>query len=229
MATVRKSTSAMRRAEWNQLIDAINQLHGTGAARPAYRDFVKVHVRSMSIPSMVEWRVHSMQGMIGVNFLAWHRQMLIRFEQRLQQVHASVFLPYWDWIANPAPPPRISDPALLESWSVDRAPDPDLMPSAADVEAAKARKRFTPFQLALETGPHNAVHRAIGGDMVTEASPTDPLFFMHHANLDRLWYEWQEDHPAQNPPNMSEVLRPALLNVPVSSVVDRTQLPYSYA
>jgi tyrosinase len=103
------------------------------------------------------------------------------------------------------------------------------MPSDADVEAVKARDRFTPFQLALETGPHNAAHRAIGGDMVTTASPTDPIFYMHHANVDRIWYEWQEHHLAQNPPNMAEVLQPTLVSVPVSSVVDRSNLPYSYA
>ena len=182
-----------------------------------------------NVQAMASWRVHTMQGMRGVNFLAWHRQMLIRFEQRLQQVHASVFIPYWDWIANPAPPAQISDPALLDSWSVDREVDLSLMPSDADVEAVKARDRFTPFQLALETGPHNAVHRAIGGDMVTAASPTDPIFYMHHANVDRIWYEWQEHHLAQNPPNMAEVLQPTLVSVPVSSVVDRSNLPYSYA
>src|SRR5215213_3859158 len=160
MATVRKSTSDMRPADWEQLIDAINKLHGTGVKRPAYRDFVKVHARAMEVAGMA-WQVHTMDpppmAMDGINFLAWHRQMLIRFEQRLQQVHASVFIPYWDWIANPAPPAQISDPALLDSWSVDRDSDLNLMPSAADVEAVKARNRFTPFQLALETGPHNAV------------------------------------------------------------------------
>lgn len=232
MATVRKSTSAMQPADWDQLIDAINQLHGTGAARPAYRDFVKVHVRAMTTAAGITWRVHTMpdMGMIGVNFLSWHRQMLIRFEQRLQDVHASVFIPYWDWIADPTPPVRISDPALLASWSVDREPNLTFMPSAADVEAVKARDRFAPFQSALENGLHNAVHIAIGGDMNSAASPTDPLFFMHHANVDRLWYQWQEEHRAQNPSNMDEVLKPvSLFNVPVSSVVNRTQLPYSYA
>jgi hypothetical protein len=229
MATVRKSTSAMQPAEWDQLIDAINQLHGTGAARPAYRNFVKVHVRAMTnVQAMATWRVHTMQGMRGVNFLAWHRQFLIRFEQRLQQVNDAVFIPYWDWIANPAPPAEISDPALLDSWSVDRDLDLNLMPSAADVEAVKARRRFPAFQLALEV-VHGPVHLAVGGDMETVASPTDPIFFMHHANVDRIWYEWQGDHPTQNPPNMADVLQPALLNVPVSSVVDRNQLPYSYA
>ena len=181
--------------------------------------------------AMATWRVHTMpdMGVRGVNFLVWHRQFLIRFEQRLQQVHASVFIPYWDWIANSAPPAQISDPALLDSWSVDRDPDLSLMPSDDDVKAVEARNRFAPFQLALEFGPHGAVHIAIGGDMNSPASPTDPLFFMHHANVDRLWYQWQEGHPAQNPPNMDEVLKPALLNVPVSSVADRTKLPYKYA
>ena len=232
MATVRKSTSAMQPEDWDRLIDAINRLHGTGAALPAYRNFVKVHVRAMTTAEGMTWRVHTMtaMGMIGVNFLAWHRQMLIRFERRLQRVHPSVFIPYWDWIAHPNPPARISDPALLDSWSVERDPNPDFMSSEADVEAVKARRRFAPFQSALENGPHNAVHNAIGGDMNTAASPTDPLFFMHHANVDRLWYQWQEVHPNQNPSNMDEVLKPAsLFDVPVSGVVDRTLLPYSYA
>src|SRR5919112_1241303 len=125
MATVRKSTSAMQPADWDRLIDGINRLHGTGAARPAYRDFVKAHVRAMTTAAGMAWRVHTMSdmGMIGVNFLAWHRQMLLRFEQRLQQVHPSAFIPYWDWIANPNSPARISEPALLGKWSVDRDPN----------------------------------------------------------------------------------------------------------
>jgi tyrosinase len=27
------------------------------------------------------------------------------------------------------------------------------------------------------------------------SSVNDPLFFMHHANIDRLWWMWQEKHP----------------------------------
>jgi hypothetical protein len=246
MATVRKSTSDMRPADWEQLIDAINKLHGTRVKRPAYRDFVKVHIQAMESVAGMAWQVHTMDGMKGVNFLAWHRQMLIRFEQRLQQVHdASVFIPYWDWIANPKPPAQISKPALLDSWSVDRKFNPDLMPSAAQVHAVKLLDGFTPFQYALETGPHDAVHKAVGGfgspgsppgDMNTHGSPRDPIFYLHHANVDRSWYEWQKgqkgkEHPAQNPPNMDDVLEPNLLmkKVHVSGVVDRSALPYSYA
>ena len=39
---------------------------------------------------------------------------------------------------------------------------------------------------------HNAVHVWVGGQMQTASSPNDPVFFLHHANIDRLWSQWQE-------------------------------------
>jgi tyrosinase len=30
-------------------------------------------------------------------------------------------------------------------------------------------------------------------------APTDPIFWMHHAEIDRIWAEWQSAHPGQNP------------------------------
>ncbi|KAK0545118.1 hypothetical protein OC846_005795 [Tilletia horrida] len=41
------------------------------------------------------------------------------------------------------------------------------------------------------TGPHAGVHRSIGGEMNNAHSPNDPVFFLHHANVDRLWHYWQ--------------------------------------
>ncbi|MEZ2222673.1 tyrosinase family protein [Rhizobium sp. RCC_161_2] len=42
----------------------------------------------------------------------------------------------------------------------------------------------------LEATPHNQVHNNIGGYMPTASSPRDPIFFMHHANIDRIWATW---------------------------------------
>ena len=39
----------------------------------------------------------------------------------------------------------------------------------------------------LEATPHNTVHNTIAGDMATMLSPRDPIFFLHHANIDRIW------------------------------------------
>lgn len=55
-------------------------------------------------------------------------------------------------------------------------------------------------------GLHNRVHTWAGGvmadagsttfgTMTMPTSPSDPLFFLHHANIDRLWEKWQRAHP----------------------------------
>jgi hypothetical protein len=56
-------------------------------------------------------------------------------------------------------------------------------------------------------GMHNRVHAWVGGLLGTTpdgikilgtmglpTSPNDPVFFLHHANIDRLWAEWQATH-----------------------------------
>jgi len=43
----------------------------------------------------------------------------------------------------------------------------------------------------LEFNPHDGVHQAIGGNMsVVALSSRDLIFFLHHANVDRLWSAW---------------------------------------
>lgn len=51
------------------------------------------------------------------------------------------------------------------------------------------------FRNELEgwVGPnlHNRGHGWIGGSMLPMTSPNDPVFFMHHCMVDKLWHEWQ--------------------------------------
>ena len=44
---------------------------------------------------------------------------------------------------------------------------------------------------------HNRVHLWVGGSMLPESSPNDPVFWLHHCNIDRLWAQWQREHPAE--------------------------------
>lgn len=37
---------------------------------------------------------------------------------------------------------------------------------------------------------HNRVHLWVGGQMQSGASPNDPIFFLNHANVDRIWSHW---------------------------------------
>ncbi|WP_257453100.1 tyrosinase family protein [Archangium lipolyticum] len=44
-------------------------------------------------------------------------------------------------------------------------------------------------------GLHNIVHVWVGGDMTDSTSPNDPLFFLHHCNVDRIWHAWRVRYP----------------------------------
>ncbi|MBN1209191.1 MAG: tyrosinase family protein [Myxococcaceae bacterium] len=43
----------------------------------------------------------------------------------------------------------------------------------------------------ISTRTHNRGHNFIGGHMSRGFSPNDPIFWLHHANVDRLWANWQ--------------------------------------
>lgn len=47
-----------------------------------------------------------------------------------------------------------------------------------------------PGEGPLESQPHDSVHGAIGGYMGQFMSPSDPIFWLHHGNIDRLWTVW---------------------------------------
>ncbi len=54
----------------------------------------------------------------------------------------------------------------------------------------------------LEGQPHNNVHNNVGGFMQDFLSPVDPIFFLHHANIDRLWDVWTRKQLQQHLPTL---------------------------
>jgi tyrosinase len=43
----------------------------------------------------------------------------------------------------------------------------------------------------LEGTPHGSVHNSVGGNMAAlQTAPQDPIFWLHHCNVDRLWDVW---------------------------------------
>ncbi|KAH7173346.1 uncharacterized protein B0J16DRAFT_418652 [Fusarium flagelliforme] len=59
-------------------------------------------------------------------------------------------------------------------------------------ELVNNSKNWTYFATTTEGGPHGSIHASLGGEMNPTTSPNEPLFFLHHAQIDRIWWMWQQ-------------------------------------
>jgi hypothetical protein len=83
------------------------------------------------------------------------------------------------------------DPPTLAAVSIDTiesALQPTTFPDFGSAQAPNHSQSVG--EGVLENQPHDNIHGAIGGFMSAFMSPIDPIFFMHHSNIDRLWDVW---------------------------------------
>jgi len=134
--------------------------------------------------------------------------------------NASFALPYWDWTQDRQLPPALAQrtwngrPNPLFERSRTMSPTlslPDNMVGPTLINQILAERNFEIFgstrpngqnstnpvwlrrggaQGPLEANPHNRVHGTVGGVMASGTSPIDPIFMLHHCNIDRLWAVW---------------------------------------
>jgi len=80
--------------------------------------------------------------------------------------------------------------------------DPDGAGIASSFGGGKSgRNHGGPLRGSLENVPHASVHGSIGGWMgAFETAGRDPIFWLHHANIDRLWSRWLRTKTHINPP-----------------------------
>jgi tyrosinase len=185
----RKDHRRLTADEQNRFLNAFSQLN----ALSALGALVDIHSNA----------IHQMHG--NPRFLPWHRMYLLRMEELLMAVDPTVCIPYW----------KSSEEQAFPTWllsftpTVHLATGPhtvfrnigafSLLPDSAAVGGAMANSTFTTFAPALE-GIHNSGHVWVGGSMGSVPfAPTDPIFWMHHAEIDRIWAQWQTAHPGQNP------------------------------
>lgn len=128
-------------------------------------------------------------------FVAWHRGYLYYFEQQLRIVSGNpdLNLPYWDYFTYSTMPAEFTDPTpgnplYRQRLSTDIYNALDLSPFAANVYNFELGTENA-FEPKLEH-IHNNVHNLLGGVMATMQSPMDPIFYLHHANIDRLTHAW---------------------------------------
>jgi tyrosinase len=142
-------------------------------------------------------------------FLPWHRWYLWHFESIAKEVlqDETFTLPYWDYAKDPVIPPQFTkknDPTFKALFNqrgqgVNQGSpidSQDAIRSMVRSAICQRRYRFTSevdpgFSAELDGNLHGTIHGQIGGDM--EGVPTaaqDPIFWLHHCNIDRLWASW---------------------------------------
>jgi tyrosinase len=147
-------------------------------------------------------------------FFPWHRGYLYYFERIVRKManDPSFTLPYWKWDGTASlalPQPFREDPGspLYDDTrgTNDGTPLSDRL--AVDLAAAQANDLFDPsadgrqgFTLDFDGGPHGRVHVETGGNMGSvPIAARDAVFFLHHANVDRLWNRWLDSTQHVNP------------------------------
>ena len=100
-------------------------------------------------------------------------------------------------------------------WGVDSVSFRNL------VEGWQFNPQVTPPSL------HNRVHVFVGGDMSPSSSPNDPVFYLNHCNVDRIWESWMSAHGRVYVPGASEPtsLRGHRLNDRLRSLLSGSTTP----
>ena len=162
----------------------------------------------------------SHSGQNSNHFLPWHRMFVFYFERIVRQIsgRADFALPYWNYTSSdPAQRGilpeqfRLPDDPVFDclyrpnrtslansGQRVDLYQPTDVM----DITDAMSKTSYTTvdsvqgFCRAIDSGIHGRIHTLVGTSKDMGAVPyacNDPLFWVHHANIDRIWASWNKN------------------------------------
>jgi len=174
-------------------------------------------------------------------FFAWHRGYTYYFERQLRAVSGDnlLVLPYWDYYTNPALPAEFTDSTPGNPLYVARVNN-NVRQALSMAPFSSTLMNFptntaNAFEPSFESAPHNLIHNIIGGVMADMLSPTDPIFWLHHANVDRLWVAWVNAGNGRKMPALtnsywkgSHTYTSSLTMARTSTYSTRTTLGYRY-
>ncbi len=197
---VRRNVGNMTAADpvlltYRQAIKAMKALPASDPRSWSYQ--AAIH-GTMTTPVKTAWNTceHS-----STFFWSWHRMYLYWFERICRHLAGDCGdpcwrLPYWDW-ASPTqrhlPAPfRDTASELYESnrFTGMNAGTDHLQAGIVDLSGCWPMPDFYGASGAF-SGPHGGVHVSIGGYMgMVPTAAQDPIFYLHHANVDRQWNLW---------------------------------------
>src|SRR5262249_51647375 len=205
---IRKNANTLTTGERDRFVSAFAQLNSQGLGR--FADFRNMHT-NVSSP-----QAHGAPG-----FLPWHRAYLLDLERELQAIDPSVALPYWrfdqpapnlfnpNFIGVSDSNGTVSFAATnpLQFWVTDGIPGIARRPKfdtgserandglgnavLSERQTLALGRQYAVFR-EMEADPHGSAHTSFGGFISSiPTAAKDPLFFLLHANVDRLWAKWQ--------------------------------------
>ncbi len=178
-------------------------------------------------------------------FLPWHRAFIYFHERLLARVldDDDFRLPVWEWERDDVvpsfyrnlPAPFVNGPSRKTSL---RVPFPDCYLLAwlysPDFESFMGNNSGGRTGQAAG-GAHNAVHMSLAGAMSTlNVAAVDPLFYSHHANVDRFWWHWGNQLRIPAPQEFLNLdlyfydLNGKLGKIQASTLMDMRRLGYDY-
>lgn len=213
MVRVRKSANALTVAERDRLVDAFGKLNARGAGR--FTDFRTMHIRGTLDEShgnygFLPWHraylldlERELQALVPEVALPYWQ-----FNKPAPNVFTREFL----GVANSVGRLEFSNGHPFNDWGTDsgigilRSPDFDTAQEPPDLKDEDATVGFGDGVFAnfsyfnendlgrsgIELDPHGYAHTSFSGWIRRPpTAPKDPLFFLLHCNVDRLWAKWQ--------------------------------------
>lgn len=205
MVRIRKNANLLSGGERDRFVAAFAKLNNAGAGR--FADYRSMHTDAGSREA------HGAPG-----FLPWHRIYLLDLERDLQAIDPSVALPYWrfdqpapniltlDFLGRSSPDGTVQFAPTnpLQFWVTDGRPGilrrplfntttewANVISESQTLALGGSNNLYSAFQ-DMEGNPHGWAHTSFGGSISSIGTAArDPLFFLLHANVDRLWAKWQ--------------------------------------
>lgn len=216
-------------------------------------------MKKMSGSGPLSWmkqaKIHEQYGEHGNwRFLPWHRFQLYHFERLIAKLsdNKAFALPYWNWQDEDALPElALSGPLSVAPSGLNlrrRVRPRETISEFMESENWPPYHYFERAELdaflgghrrygTVESSGHNLVHVFVGGAMgQLDTATHDPLFWLHHCNVDRVWFEFSEENIPSYPPDwLNEKLAgfiDPLTSAPISHVArqaaDTHALGYTY-
>jgi tyrosinase len=227
MVRVRKNANKLKPQERDRFLVALAKLNSGTPAPSTYQALRNMHVEAGDPeehrgPQFLPWhRSYLLDLERGLQAIDPSVSMHYwRFDQPAPNVFTKLFMgetkrstsgvaslvtldpgnPLVAWVTDSVPGILRSSVFNTKTESAPGGPGFPLINQAQTLALGPSYAQF----VRMEGSPHGAAHVSFNGSVSEiENAPKDPLFFMLHANVDRLWAMWQWINHRVNPDDLN--------------------------